>query len=92
MKINAGQAPSTLVPKYIGSDYDKVKSVAENMDYVKKVAEGLKGSAGASFCQATAPTLDDGVANGSVWFCTTNGRTYIWYVDTDSAQWVESSP
>lgn len=30
--------------------------------------------------------------NGVTWYCTDDGRTYVYYVDTDSSQWVESSP
>ena len=33
-----------------------------------------------------------GVAAGHRWYCTTDGRTYIRYVDNDSVQWVEESP
>ena len=43
MKINAGQASSTLIPEYIGSDFDKVITVADNIDYVKDVADGIEG-------------------------------------------------
>ena len=30
--------------------------------------------------------------NGVTWYCTKDGRTYVYYIDTDSGQWVESSP
>ena len=30
--------------------------------------------------------------HGAEWYCTTDGRTYVWYEDADSGQWVESSP
>ena len=30
--------------------------------------------------------------NGVTWYCTNDGRTYVYYIDTDSSQWVESSP
>ena len=129
MKINAGQAPSTLVPKYIGSDYDKVKSVADNIktvievvdnldhintvennlgsintitdnitdvvtvsdniDYVKDVAEGIEGLPVTSYIGDEPPTQP---LNGAEWYCTTDGRSYVWYADADSSQWVESSP
>ena len=129
MKINAGQAPSTLVPKYIGSDYDKVKSVADNIEavtevadnldhintvesnlenivtvvdnitdvatvsdnigYVKDVAEGIEGLPVTSYIGDEPPTQP---SNGAEWYCTTDGRTYVWYTDVDSGQWVESSP
>lgn len=43
MKINVGQASSTLIPEYIGSDFDKVTTVVDNIDYVKDVAESVEG-------------------------------------------------
>ena len=30
--------------------------------------------------------------NGVTWYCTDDGRTYVYYADTDSTQWVENSP
>ena len=89
MKINSGQAPSTLVPKYIGSDFDHVVTVGKNIDYVKNVAEGIEGLPVTSYIGEEPPTQP---AVGSSWFCTTDGRTYVWYKDIDSGQWVESSP
>jgi len=38
---------------------------------------------------ATDPTTP---SSGDTWFDTTNGRTYIYYVDVDSSQWVEANP
>tara|TARA_R100000458_G_scaffold53672_1_gene56166 strand:- start:1418 stop:2416 length:999 start_codon:yes stop_codon:yes gene_type:complete len=38
---------------------------------------------------ATAPTTPN---SGDTWFDSTSGRTYIYYVDTDSSQWVEATP
>ena len=169
MKVNAGQASSTLIPEYIGSDFDKVitvadnievvtevrdnlnhikavegnlgiintissnideiiatgsnieevKSVATNIDpikvvernlenivtvvdnvtdvgnvsanigYVKNVAEGIEGLPVISYIGEQPPTQP---LNGAEWYCTTDGRSYVWYVDNDSGQWVESSP
>lgn len=89
MKINAGQAPSTLIPAYIGSDFDKVITCADNIDYVKDVAAGIAGLPVISYIGEEPPTQP---AVGSSWYCTTDGRTYVWYVDVDSGQWVESSP
>ena len=89
MKINSGQAPSTLVPKYIGSDFDHVVTVGKNIDYVKNVAESIEGLPVTSYIGEEPPTQP---AVGSSWFCTTDGRTYVWYKDIDSGQWVESSP
>lgn len=89
MKINSGQAPSTLVPKYIGSDFDHVVTVGKNIDYVKNVAEGIEGLPVISYIGEEPPTQP---AVGATWYCTLDGRTYVWYRDTDSYQWVESSP
>ena len=169
MKVNSGQAPSTLIPEYLGSDFDKVitvadnietvtevadnldhiktvdnnlgiintvlsnideiattssniedvKSVATNIDYintvegnienivtvadnitdvatvsdnigyVKGVAEGIEGLPVISYIGDEPPTQP---LNGAEWYCTTDGRSYVWYVDNDSGQWVESSP
>ena len=89
MKVNSGQAPSTLIPEYLGSDFDKVAFVAENLEYVKQVAEGIAGMSVKSYAGPTPPKLP---VMGSEWYCTTDGRTYIWYEDEDSSPWVESSP
>ena len=90
MKINAGQAPSTLIPEYIGSAFDKVITVADNIKQIKDIAasiEGLVGSGG--YIGDTPPTEPSA---GTTWYCTLDGRSYIWYEDTDSGQWVDSSP
>lgn len=121
-KVSIGQASSTLIPKYIGSDFDSVITVADNIESVKKVAimdpadlgtvadnidqvvavgdnieyvvdvaEGLQGMPVTTFAGANPPTVDP-IPEGSNWYCTENGRTYIYYVDEDSGQWVESTP
>lgn len=129
MKINAGQASSTLIPEYIGSDFDKIISVVDNMevikpvteninnvvtvanhilnvnavatdvddvvlvadniDYVKDVAEGIEGLPVNGYIGDTPPAHPK---VGAAWYCTLDGRSYIWYEDADSTQWVESSP
>lgn len=89
MKINAGQASSTLIPEYIGSDFDKVIEVVDNIEYVKNVAAGIEGLPVQGYIGETPPTQPKA---GAEWYCTLDGRTYVWYVDEDSDQWVESSP
>ena len=139
MKVNSGQAPSTLIPEYIGSDFDKIVAVADNLndtklvleninsvvtvannildvnkvasiaddvtlvadniDYIKNAATGNGGSGGTSggsggtavrgYIGDTPPIQP---AAGATWYCTLDGRTYTWYEDDDSGQWVESSP
>ena len=78
-----------MVERYLGTEYDKVKLVADNIEYVKEVAEGIAGLPVKSYAGPTPPTRP---VMGAEWYCTTDGRTYIWYVDEDSSQWVESSP
>ena len=110
-KVNAGQASSTLIPKYIGSDFDKVVSVADNIEqvvlvgdnvedvgtvanninYVKEVAEDLHGMPVTMYTGENPPVLNP-MLEGVMWYCTTDGRTYVWYTDADSGQWVESAP
>ena len=144
MKVNSGQAPSTLIPEYIGSDFDKIVTVADNLndielaleninsvvtvannildvnkvatiaddvtlvadniDYIKNAAtgnggnggnggsEGSEGSEGISARWYIGDTPPTQPAAGATWYCTLDGRTYTWYEDDDSGQWVESSP
>lgn len=129
MKVNSGQAPSTLIPEYIGSDFDKVVAIVDiiesvtevadnlthiktvdgnlenivtvadnitdvgnvstNIGYVRNVAAGIEGLPVQGYIGETPPTQPKA---GAEWYCTLDGRTYVWYVDTDSGQWVESSP
>ena len=110
-KVNTGQASSTLIPKYIGSDFDKVVAVADNIEqvvivsdnvedvgtvadninYVKEVAEDLHGMPVTMYTGENPPVLNP-MPEGVMWYCTTDGRTYVWYTDSDSGQWVESAP
>ena len=89
MKINAGQAPSTLIPEYIGSAFDKIITVANNIEHIAEIANSIKGSTVNGYIGDIPPTEPTA---GATWYCTLDGRSYIWYVDTDSGQWVESSP
>ena len=71
------------------NNLDDMGAVATNIEYVKGVAEGIAGLPVVSYIGATPPPL---VAVGAEWYCTTDGRTYVYYHDGDSAQWIESSP
>ena len=124
-----GCSVPNMVQRYLGTEYDKVKSVADNLktvievkdnldhikavdndlvsintvidniadvvtvsdniDYVKDVAKGIEGLPVASYIGGAPPTQP---LYGAEWYCTTDGRTYVWYGDDDSGQWVESSP
>ena len=89
MKINAGQAPSTLIPEYIGSAFDKIITVADNIEHIAEIANSIKGSTVNGYIGDIPPTEP---MAGTTWYCTLDGRSYIWYEDTDSGQWVEASP
>jgi len=68
------------------SDLDNnSKHLLFGMQETKEDTESLVST----FVSPTAPT---GISNGARWYDTVSGRTFIYYVDTDSAQWVEASP
>jgi len=42
----------------------------------------------------TPPTLDsngNAIKQGDLWYDSVGGRTYIWYIDANTSQWVDSS-
>lgn len=84
-----GCSVPNMVQRYLGTEYDKVKSVADNIDYVKDVAEAIEGLPVISYIGDEPPLRP---MHGAEWYCTTDGRTYVWHADADSSQWVESSP
>ena len=84
-----GCSVPNMVQRYIGTEYDEVKLVADNIEYVKDVAEAIEGLPVISYIGDVPPTRP---MHGAEWYCTTDGRTYVWHVDSDSSQWVESSP
>ena len=89
MKINAGQAACTLIPEYIGSAFDKIITVVDNLKYIEEAARVVEGVPVQGYIGDTPPTQPN---SGAEWYCTTDGRSYVWYEDDDSGQWVESSP
>ena len=89
MKINAGQAACTLIPEYIGSAFDKIITVVDNLKYIEEAAKVVEGVPVQGYIGDTPPTQP---SSGAEWYCTTDGRSYVWYEDDDSGQWVESSP
>ena len=73
----------------VADNITDVVTVSDNIDYVKDVAEGIEGLPVVSYIGDTPPTQP---LHGAKWYCTTDGRSYVWYKDVDSSQWVESSP
>lgn len=84
-----GCSVPNMVQRYLGTEYDKVKLVADNIEYVKDVAEAIEGLPLISYIGDEPPVQP---MQGAEWFCTTDSRTYVWYLDNDLGQWVESSP
>ena len=77
------------IPKVVDLNSSPASSggVGENLWSEVVTATGSSGS-GVTI-GATKPT---GVGSGHRWFCTTDGRTYVYFADGDSVQWVEESP
>lgn len=90
MKVNSGQAASTLIPEYIGSAFDKIVTVADNIKQIKDIAASIEGVVGSGGYIGDTPPTEPSA--GATWYCTLDGRTYTWYEDADSGQWVDSSP
>lgn len=84
-----GCSVPNMVQRYLGTEYDKVKLVADYVEYVKDVAEAIEGLPLISYIGDEPPVQP---MQGAEWYCTTDGRTYVWYLDNDLGQWVESSP
>lgn len=87
--INTNLSTSGLVQKYIGSAYDIVKSVADNMASVIACANNVGGSSGAisSVIPPENPT------EGQGWFNENDGQLYTWYVSpaNGNSQWVRDN-
>lgn len=77
------------IPKVVDLNSSPASSggVGENLWNEVVTATGSSGSG--ITIGATKPT---GVGSGHRWFCTTDGRTYVYFADGDSVQWVEESP
>lgn len=77
------------IPKVVDLNSSPASSggVGENLWSEVVTATGSSGSG--ITIGATKPT---GVGSGHRWFCTTDGRTYVYFADGDSVQWVEESP
>ena len=68
------------------SDLDNnSKHLLFGMQETKEDTESLVST----FVGATAPT---GISNGARWYDSVSGRTFVYYQDVDTAQWVEASP
>jgi hypothetical protein len=48
------------------------------------------GGGGASVTVSELPPADP--AQGDLWYASMEGRTYLWYIDSDGGQWVPTTP
>lgn len=70
------------------SDLDNnSKHILFGMQETKDDVEGLIST----FVGDTAPTGTN-IVNGSRWYDNVSGRSFVYYVDEDTAQWVEANP
>lgn len=72
---------------------------ADSAQWVEFAGQGLRGPAGAT--GATGPAGEDGTniqmtssapsgaSSGDLWYDTTDGKLYVYFQDSDSAQWVQ---
>ncbi len=76
--VNSNVSYSGLVEKYIGTAYDTVKFVADNMKSILSIF---------NYTGITPPT--DPI-EGALWLKIDEGRLYIWYVSpiSGSKQWI----
>ena len=54
--------------------------------------EGGGGSGGGDFEVPTQALPPGGAVDGDMFWCTDDGRLYIYYEDVDTSQWVDASP
>jgi len=54
--------------------------------------EGGGGSGGGDFEVPTQALPPSGAVDGDMFWCTDDGRLYIYYEDADTSQWVDASP
>ena len=62
---------------------------ADTKQWVEAVPGGGGGGGTSVSVLATAPT---GADQGDLWYCTEDGRLYVWYEDDATSQWVDASP
>ncbi|MGL5014851.1 MAG: tail fiber domain-containing protein, partial [Bacteroidales bacterium] len=55
----------------------------------EEIRSALAGATGGAYMSETPPPNP---FPGARWFDTNEGRTFLWYVDDDSSQWVEENP
>ena len=92
-RVTAGTNPTTLagygITDAIPNSLKGVVNGIATLDADGKVTASQLPTNNTAFIGDTPPTNP---WNGVTWYCTNDGRTYVYYVDTDSSQWVESSP
>ena len=86
--VNAVDGKDIGVSKLIAGERIKLDP-ASGIGVVTITGERSKEDVANVKVSDTAPT--DNV-EGDLWWDTNDGRLYVWYIDADSAQWVDASP
>lgn len=90
----SSRGPTGLVDKYIGTAYDNVKEVADNIEDVNIVADNiaLLKKGGFSFVQEELPT-EVSLLKGMLWRIESTNQVFSYYIDPEvnpEGVWVET--
>lgn len=82
-----GCSVPNMVERYLGTEYDKVKLVADNIEYIIKMCLVLEKDAGKITFSATVPNPTTTL---TPWFVnTTTGKMYYKVAGENATYWVE---
>ncbi len=87
MKINSHKAPTALIQKYIGSAYDTVKYVADNLEDLLKLVDSVGLYLGAQPNPPTVGLNDQPLTEGNYYLNSTDGLLYFY----SGSEWVPYS-
>ena len=80
----------------VGQVYTASNGISYSWDGIAWTSIGGGGGGGAQITVGTTPPTSP--KEGAVWFDTTNGILYVWYIDADQdgalgeGQWVDARP
>ena len=80
-------ALSDLTDVTIGAGH--IPSDGNALVWSTEISQWIPGEAGGGASFTVSETAPESPEDGDVWYNSSTGRTYIYYVDTDSSQWVE---
>ena len=84
-----GCSVPSMVQRYLGTEYDEVKFVADNIKYISRMASVLEKDAGRITFSATVPNPETTL---TVWFVNlATGKTYMRVTGENATYWVEQN-